>query len=107
MAQKTCTESERAKFSSLVGLSAKDAKAEGRRCTLRSDWEQVKIGVMTGVLLAKFSQNPLLREGLRSTGTKRLEETNYWNDTFWGVCKGKGDNMLGKLLMEVRDQLRT
>ncbi len=32
-----------------------------------------------------------------------IVERNTWNDTFWGVCKGKGENHLGILLMEIRD----
>lgn len=43
---------------------------------------------------------------LLATGTRYLEETNTWGDTYWGVCEGKGLNMLGKTLMQVRDELR-
>ena len=35
-----------------------------------------------------------------------LIEGNVWNDTFWGVCNGKGHNHLGKILMKVRDEIR-
>lgn len=40
------------------------------------------------------------------TGDAELIEGNNWGDTFWGVCNGRGENMLGKLLMEIRDYLR-
>lgn len=83
-----------------------EAKRLGRQGTLRPDWEQVKLSVMKKVLLNKFGQNAVLKELLLSTGDKYLEETNDWRDTFWGVCNGTGRNMLGRLLMEVRGELR-
>ena len=61
---------------------------------------------MLRVLRAKFAQNPELAMQLLATGTRYLEETNTWGDTYWGVCEGKGLNMLGKTLMQVRDELR-
>jgi len=72
---------------------------------LRPDWEQAKVGVMEQGLRAKF-QYPHLRNKLLATGTSRLEEGNTWNDTFWGVCNGKGENTLGKLLMMLRAELK-
>lgn len=80
------------------------AKKLGRRVTLRADWESVKVSVMKSLLLKKFS-NKVLRAELLATGDSELVEGNYWNDTFWGVCRGKGQNWLGKLLMEVRKNL--
>lgn len=69
---------------------------------LRSDWDDIKISVMKKGLLAKFSQNLYLRKRLLETGDLNLAE-NSPSDLFWGV---KGENMLGKLLMEVRTILR-
>ena len=68
---------------------------------LRPDWEEVKVQVMRELLYAKFSEEPL-RGMLKATGDQHLEEGNNWGDTFWGVCRGRGENWLGKLLMEVR-----
>ena len=42
---------------------------------------------------------------LLSTGNAELIEGNWWNDTFWGICRGKGENHLGKILMNIRNQL--
>jgi predicted NAD-dependent protein-ADP-ribosyltransferase YbiA (DUF1768 family) len=53
----------------------------------------------------KFSRNPELRVKLLNTGDLQLVEGNYWGDTFWGVCNGKGENHLGKILMRVRKEL--
>lgn len=86
--------------------SAREAKRRGRQVGLRADWEQVKIGVMRQILFQKFSYNVDLRERLLNTGDQELVEGNDWDDRFWGVCDGEGLNHLGKLLMEVRGQLR-
>ena len=43
---------------------------------------------------------------LIKTGDQELIEGNYWNDTYWGVCKGVGQNKLGKILMRVREELK-
>lgn len=79
------------------------AKQLGRRVPLRNDWESVKIMVMQDLLRQKFTHADL-RVKLLATGTAELIEGNWWNDTFWGVCNGKGQNWLGRLLMIVRSQ---
>lgn len=82
-----------------------DCKKIGRTVTLRPDWEEVKDAVMLIGLRAKFGQSDDMRARLLATGKRYLEETNTWNDTYWGVCNGKGKNMLGILLMQVRAEL--
>lgn len=77
------------------------AKQKGRALKLRTDWEDVKICVMFEVLSAKF-KDAALKAKLLGTEGRELVEGNTWNDTFWGVCRGKGKNWLGKLLMQVR-----
>lgn len=81
------------------------AKQAGKKVTLRANWEQIKISVMRELLVQKFAI-PELRERLLNTKDMILIEGNYWNDTFWGVCKGVGENHLGKLLMEIREEIR-
>lgn len=81
------------------------SKKQGRKVTLRPDWEQIKIGVMEELVRQKF-QYHTLKEMLLSTGNDELVEGNYWNDRFWGVCNGVGENHLGKILMKVRQELR-
>lgn len=80
---------------------AKKLKKEG---LLRKDWEQVNIGIMRELLKQKFA-DPVLRKALLETGDEELVEGNWWDDTFWGVCNGVGENHLGKLLMELRKEL--
>ena len=86
---------------------------KGRRAiTLRSDWESVKDGIMLDILRAKFKQNPHLRRLLIETGDAVLVEGNTWHDCYWGDChcpkcqSKPGKNMLGKLLMKVRNELK-
>lgn len=82
------------------------AKAKGRHVRLRKDWEKVKDKIMYEVVMAKFSQNKSLKNALLATGDTELIEGNDWNDTYWGVCNGVGENKLGKILMRVRDELK-
>ena len=51
-------------------------------------------------------QDVFMQTCLMETDDHELIEGNWWNDTFWGVYKGKGENNLGKLLMEIRQRIR-
>jgi ribA/ribD-fused uncharacterized protein len=69
------------------------------------DWTVRKLEVMKDLVHQKF--DPALNlenyELLQTTGNKQLEEMNWWGDTYWGTDRdGNGENMLGKILMEVR-----
>lgn len=81
------------------------AKRFGRTVPVRPGWDVMKVGVMLGLLRQKFS-DPTLRTRLLDTGDAELVEGNWWGDTYWGVCKGVGENMLGKLLMKVREETK-
>ena len=104
MAQKTNVPEEKAHLA--TSITSAEARAYGQKVTLRPDWDDVRIDMMHKVVLAKFSQNPSLKAKLLATGGKYLEETGYWGDTFWGVCKGVGENHLGNILMKVRNELK-
>lgn len=101
-AQKCKKEEDKIVFTLLNGI---DSKERGRKIDIREDWDQVKVNIMREILYAKFTQNETLKEKLIETGDTLLIEGNNWNDTFWGVCNGYGENMLGKLLMELRTEL--
>ena len=60
---------------------------------------------MRSVLLAKFAV-PELRDALLATGDVELVEVNTWGDTYWGVCRGRGRNQLGRTLMRIREDIR-
>jgi ribA/ribD-fused uncharacterized protein len=78
-----------------------------RKQKLRRDWESVKVGIMRRAVQAKFGQYEELRELLLSTGEARIVEHTE-NDDYWGDGgHGSGKNMLGRILMEVREQLRS
>ena len=87
-------------------LDPSTAKKKGRNVILRHDWEKIKDQVMEDCVRDKFARNDDLRQRLLDTGDQELVESNTWNDTYWGVCRGRGKNMLGKILMKVREELR-
>lgn len=105
-AAKVLTEEERRPFTT---LPANKAKRLGRQVQLRPDWEEVKVSIMESIVRAKFSQNADLAVRLLATGDAELVEGNNWGDTCWGVDvrTGKGQNHLGRILMKIRDELRT
>ena len=71
----------------------------------RDDWTRVKEQVMLEGLRAKFQQNPGLLQQLKDTGTRPLIEAGP--DAYWGEGRLKnGKNRLGKLLMQVREEMR-
>jgi len=82
-----------------------DAKKLGKCVQLPVDWDTKKVDLMRRFVREKF-KNPLLRAMLVATEDATLIEGNTWNDTFWGVCRGRGQNWLGKILMEVREECR-
>lgn len=83
------------------------AKRLARKVDLRTDWEEFKVPLMRTLLREKFASEPE-RSILLSTGDHELVEGNWWNDRFWGQCPvGNGENWLGRLLMEIRSELRS
>jgi ribA/ribD-fused uncharacterized protein len=86
-------------------LTPGKAKKEGQKTLKRPDWEGVKTLIMKILVKDKFTRNPELQKQLLATENAELIEGNTWGDTFWGVCNGKGQNHLGKILMEVREEL--
>lgn len=81
-------------------------KKIGNNIKIRKDWNSSKLKIMLWGVREKFHKNPKLSELLLSTGEEILIERNQWGDTFWGVCNDKGKNHLGKILMEVRNELK-
>ena len=80
--------------------------AEANQFARRPDWDAVKIGIMRKMLRAKANQHEYVRRKLLETGDRELIE-NSWRDDFWGWGPNRdGQNMLGKLWMEVRAVLR-
>jgi len=73
----------------------------------RPDWEDVRTGIMQDLLRAKAYQHEYVRRKLMETGTRELIEDSY-RDSFWGWGEdGNGHNMLGKLWMIVREEVKS
>lgn len=85
--------------------SAGQVKKIGSKVKLRTGWDEKKLEFMNWAIREKFKDEKLASL-LLSTGEQELIEGNFWKDYFWGVCNGKGENHLGKILMEVRNELR-
>lgn len=78
------------------------AKRKARQLYMRSDWDDVKVDIMSRIVYDKFIRTKNLRDALLATKDAELIEGNTWDDTFWGSCNGVGENHLGKILMDVR-----
>lgn len=92
-------------FENIDGFTAKRL---GRTVRMEiSNWDNIKDNIMKKCLHAKFQQNPELMDKLKSTHNVHICEENTWHDTYWGVCNGRGQNKLGKMLMEIRDNKTT
>jgi len=91
-----------------------EAKKLGGKVPLRKDWEDIKVTVMQFALAKKFLGSYELYQKLIDTKDAYLIEGNTWHDNFYGICIRKdcerckdtlGNNILGKLLMELREIL--
>ena len=77
----------------------------GHNYSLRPDWDLVKGDVMRKAIYAKFTQDPALKELLLSTHNHPL--VHIKGDPFWGSGHdGRGQNLLGTLLQDLRAELR-
>lgn len=86
--------------------SPNEAKKFGRRVCLRRNWEDIKLSIMISCVRAKFTQNKNLKEMLVATGDQILVEYTWWGDTYWGVNTNyEGENHLGIILMEIRNEI--
>jgi ribA/ribD-fused uncharacterized protein len=97
-----------------VNVSPKDSKKLGFAIKMTPEqvkaWDDKKVEVMRTILKDKFTRDQDLKGALLATGDKYLEETNWWGDRFWGVHVNadgevRGLNILGQLLMDIRDEL--
>lgn len=101
-AAKTTDKTQRKAFQNYNGAQAKKA---GRQLKIRPDWEQVKLNIMEELVREKFT-DPELRQKLLDTKDTEIIEGNYWGDTFWGVCRGTGQNHLGKIIQKIRTEIQ-
>lgn len=71
-----------------------------------TDWYEKRVTVMEEILQAKTEQHEDVKEVLRKTGTRKIIE-NSPVDSFWGIgADGKGENIVGKIWMKLREKLK-
>lgn len=92
----------RAKYSRLSGNKA---RAKALQAEPSDTWDEYKDYILKDLMVLKF-EDPLLRKKLLDTGDKRLLNINTYRDSYYGIYENKGYNILGKILMEVRDAIR-
>lgn len=72
----------------------------------RDDWQQLRSVYMTRAVYTKCRAFPEVADALLATGEKHLVESDQY-DYYWGCGRDRrGDNIYGKVLMQVRDKLR-
>jgi len=79
-------------------------KRIGRKIQMRPDWEVAKFRIMKDVCRVKFSI-PEMKKLLLETGDDEIIEINTWGDVTWGQVDGVGENHLGRILMELRNEI--
>lgn len=87
-----------------------DVKKIGQKVKVRKDWDEKRLEFMNYAVREKFKDEKL-SEMLLTTGEMDLVEGNFWHDNFWGSCSckkcsGLGENNLGKILMQIRLELK-
>ena len=89
------------------GLGPIDAEQLSQNLPSIPIWDDIKVGVMKSVVRNKFLQNYDLGRKLINTGSAHLVFENSYGDEFWGVNResGKGENCLGRCLMDIREEL--
>ena len=89
----------------MASLTPGEAKRFGKRVELNPDFEANKLSIMKQILDIKFRQEYFKRR-LLATGNCLIFEENSWKDFFWGCHNGIGENHLGKIIMEIREELK-
>jgi ribA/ribD-fused uncharacterized protein len=82
-----------------------EVKKLGKSLKVRKDWDEIKLKIMEWGVNEKF-KNIDLAKMLLETGDEQLVEGNWWGDVYWGICNGKGENNLGKILMKIREKIK-
>jgi hypothetical protein len=77
-----------------------------RSLPIRHDWENVKDAIMKKCVMEKALQHPEVMDALIRSGNEEIVEDSPI-DYYWGCGKeGTGKNMLGKILMEIREEIK-
>ena len=109
-AQKCAKEEDKVKYT-LVKNPVVAKRMGKKEPNLPENWREISYGIMLEIIRAKFSL-PEMKEKLLATGDTELVEGNNHHDNLWGDCTCSrcaakaGQNRLGKILMQVREELR-
>ena len=106
-----CTMNDCREMISKISTSGKVKRFGRTKIKVRKDWDDIKLKVMEYGLREKFKHENL-REMLLQTGDEKLVEGNWWHDVYFGSCScpkcgNNGQNHLGKLLMKIRDEIKS
>lgn len=105
-AQKFTDEEYREKIRQTASPMIAARLGRSRKVPIRSDWENIKVDIMRAAVKQKFVAHSQLAELLLGTGEEELVEAAP-RDSFWSCGKdGTGSNWLGRILMEVRNELK-
>jgi len=105
-AQKFVDEEYREKIRQTASPMIAARLGRSRKVPIRSDWEQIKVDIMRAAVRQKIAAHSDLIQLLLGTGDEELIEAAP-RDSFWGCGKdGTGSNWLGRILMEVREELK-
>ena len=75
---------------------------KSREHKIDPNWDNNRMKVMYKAIYHKFYDDEYLRTYLIQTGDQDLIEANPY-DNFWGIGNGNGKNMVGKIIMEIRE----
>ena len=105
-AQKFADPGRQERIRQLPKAAAAKRYASKYKAEIRPDWHAVKDAVMERALRAKFTQHESLRALLLGSGEEPIEEDSA-RDYYWGTgADGTGQNKLGRMLMQLRAELR-
>lgn len=88
-------------------LDAVSAQSLGRDLVCYNGWENDRLRVMLLVIFEKFRQNSDILTKLINTENQKLVAVSISQESYWGTHNGEGKNMLGKILMYIREYFKT
>lgn len=103
IAQKSTDFGTRRKFTRLNAMKARKKESS---IPDNYDWEDNKDNIMYTFIVDKFKEGSILAKKLINTGEKELINEVSYPDEYYGVHYGKGENILGKMLMKRREELQ-
>ncbi len=103
-----CAPTKRYEFTSCTPKESKKLWKKVGTVYSPAEWDSIKNSIMARIVFSKFLINKDLRKQLLETGSRYLEETNWWKDIWWGAdTNGVGENHLGRILMATREYFQS